>query len=342
MNGVVSVGKVNYILKALIEKGLIKADNFYKAKNKRIYKYLLTQKGLEEKITLTKKFIERNKRKSMKSCRGNWRFMKNKITVQDTEIKIVSNDYISLTDMVKNIENGLVLIEKWLRNKNTIEFLGVWEEIYNTNFNSPEFEGIKNEAGLNRFSLSVKMWINKTNAIGIMAKAGRYGGTYAHKDIAFEFASWISPKFKLYLIKEFQRLKDDEIEKQKLGWDIKRTIVKMNYQIHTDAIKNNLIPPDLAKNKISFIYASEADLLNVALFGVNAKQWSEQNPNLKGNMRDYATAEQLIVMANLESLNAQLIKQNVSFQERLIQLNKVAIEQLKLITKHTNKILEKK
>ncbi|MCK9257837.1 MAG: KilA-N domain-containing protein [Sulfurospirillaceae bacterium] len=267
--------------------------------------------------------------------------MKNKIIVQEQEISIIKEDYISLTDMVKNIENGLVLIEKWLRNKNTIEFLGIWEEIYNTDFNSPEFEGIKNEAGFNRFSLSVKMWINKTNAIGIMAKAGRYGGTYAHKDIAFEFASWISPKFKLYLIKEFQRLKNDEIEKQKLGWDIKRTLVKMNYHIHTDAIKNNLIPQHISKNKIPFIYATEADLLNVALFGLTAKQWSERNPKLEGNMRDYATAEQLVVMANLESLNAQLIKQNIPFEDRLVSLNEVAIEQLQLLLKYETKKLGK-
>lgn len=264
-----------------------------------------------------------------------------KIKVLEQDITIVKDDYISLTDMVKNIENGLVLIEKWLRNKNTIEFLGIWEEIYNADFNSPEFEGIKNEAGYNRFSLSVKMWINKTNAIGIAAKAGRYGGTYAHKDIAFEFASWISPKFKLYLIKEFQRLKNDEIEKQKLGWDIKRTLVKMNYHIHTDAIKNNLIPPNIAKGKIQFIYATEADLLNVALFGLTAKEWCEQNPELEGNMRDYATAEQLVVMANLESLNAQLIKQNIAFQERLITLNEIAIEQLELLLKYETKKLGK-
>lgn len=267
--------------------------------------------------------------------------MKSKLIVLNHEINIIEDDYISLTDMVKNIENGLVLIEKWLRNKNTIEFLGIWEEIYNADFNSPEFEGIKNEAGLNRFSLSVKMWINKTNAIGVIAKAGRYGGTYAHKDIAFEFASWISPKFKLYLIKEFQRLKNDEIEKQKIGWDIKRTLVKMNYHIHTDAIKNNLIPPNIAKNKVPFIYATEADLLNVALFGLTAKQWSEQNPKKEGNMRDYATAEQLVVMANLESLNAQLIKQNISFQERLVQLNQVAIEQLRLLLDYSSQKIGK-
>ena len=265
--------------------------------------------------------------------------MKNKITVEEQEISIIKDDYISLTDMVRNIDNGLVLIEKWLRNKNTIEFIGIWEEIYNTDFNSPEFEGIKNEAGLNRFSLSVKMWIAKTNAIGIVAKAGRYGGTYAHKDIAFEFASWISPKFKLFLIKEFQRLKNEEIEKYKLGWDIKRTIVKMNYHIHTDAIKNNLIPPDIAKNKIIFIYASEADLLNVALFGLTAKEWKECNSKLEGNMRDYATAEQLVVLANLENLNAEYIKQRLSSNDRLEKLNQIAIEQLKLLLNYAKRQL---
>jgi hypothetical protein len=268
--------------------------------------------------------------------------MSQKLIVQEKEINIINDDYISLTDMVKSIENGLVLIEKWLRNKNTIEFLGIWEEIYNSDFNSPEFEGIKNEAGLNRFSLSVKMWINKTNAIGIVAKAGRYGGTYAHKDIAFEFASWISPKFKLYLIKEFQRLKNDEIEKQKLGWDIKRTIVKMNYHIHTDAIKTHLIPKDISKAKTSFIYASEADLLNIALFGMTAKEWNDKNPKLEGNMRDYATAEQLVVLANLENLNADYIKQGLSNEDRVVRLNKIAIEQLKLILHYTSKKLESK
>ncbi|MBL0702645.1 MAG: KilA-N domain-containing protein [Sulfurospirillum sp.] len=267
--------------------------------------------------------------------------MKNKITVHEQDISILKNDYISLTDMVKNIENGLVLIEKWLRNKNTIEFLGIWEEIYNVDFNSTEFEGIKNEAGSNRFSLSVKMWINKTNAMGIVAKAGRYGGTYAHQDIAFEFASWISPKFKLYLIKEFQRLKNDEIEKQKLGWDIKRTLVKMNYHIHTDAIKNNLIPLDIAKNKIPFIYATEADLLNVALFGMTAKEWRDKNPKLAGNIRDYTSVEQLVVLANLESLNAQLIKHEIPYMDRLLELNEVAIEQLRLLLNYENRRLDK-
>src|SRR6056297_3153090 len=191
----------------------------------------------------------------------------NKINVQGSEITIFQSkeqDYISLTDMVKGRDNGLALIEKWLRNKNTIEFLGIWEEVYNPDFNSTEFEGIKNQAGLNRFILSVKQWVSKTNSVGIIAKAGRYGGTYAHKDIAFEFASWVSPQFKIYLIKEFQRLKEEELKL--LGWDIKRKLVKINYRIHTDAIKENLIPKNLTPQQISYVYASEADVLNMALF----------------------------------------------------------------------------
>ena len=256
-----------------------------------------------------------------------------KINVDGSEITIISTkkqDYISLTDMVREIENGLVLIEKWLRNKNTIEFLGIWEEIYNANFNSPEFEGIKNQAGLNRFTLSVKQWIKSTNAIGIIAKAGRYGGTYAHKDIAFEFASWISPKFKIYLIKEFQRLKEEE-EKQ-LGWDIKRNLTKINYLIHTDAIKENLIPKSLKDNEIRFVYASEADVLNMALFGKTAKQWRDENPNEKGNIRDFANVSQLVCLVNLENLNAHFIKENISQDKRLQKLNEVAIEQMKVLT----------
>lgn len=252
-----------------------------------------------------------------------------KIKVLDSDITVVKDDFISLTDMVKNIDNGLVLIEKWLRNKNTIEFLGIWEEIYNDNFNSPEFEGIKNEAGFNRFSLSVKMWIQKTNAKGIVAKAGRYGGTYAHKDIAFEFASWISPKFKLYLIKEFQRLK--ELEQQQLGWDIKRNLTKINYRIHTDAIKENLIPKQLTPKQVSFVYASEADMLNVALFGMRAREWQESNPELKGNMRDYADVNQLVCLSNLESLNAHFITEKISQQERVEKLNTIAITQMNIL-----------
>lgn len=265
--------------------------------------------------------------------------MKNKIIVQEQIITIIEDDYISLTDMVRNIENGLVLIEKWLRNKNTIEFLGIWEEIYNTNFNSPEFEGIKNEAGLNRFSLSVKMWINKTNAIGIVAKAGRYGGTYAHKDIAFEFGMWISAEFKIYLIKEFQRLKEEE--QKQLGWDIRRNLTKLNYKIHTDAIKQNLIPKELTPAQINFVYASEADILNVALFGMTAKEWRESNPRLDGNIRDYADVNQLVCLANMESLNAHFIEEKLSQSVRLQKLNQLAINQMRIL--NTNiKQLERK
>ena len=256
-----------------------------------------------------------------------------KINVEGSEISIIAiddKDYISLTDMVRNIENGLALIEKWLRNKNTIEFLGIWEEMYNPDFNSLEFEGIKNEAGLNRFVLSVKQWVEKTNSIGIVAKAGRYGGTYAHKDIAFEFASWVSPYFKLYLIKEFERLKEEE--QKKLGWDIKRNLAKINYRIHTDAIKNNLIPEKLPKEKINFIYANEADILNMALFGMTAKEWRNENPNLKGNIRDYADISQLVCLSNLENLNAVFINEGMKQSDRLEKLNSVAIEQMKILS----------
>ncbi len=232
--------------------------------------------------------------------------------------------------MVKNIENGLALVEKWLRNKNTIEFLGIWEEMYNPDFNSPEFEGIKNEAGLNRFVLSVKQWTEKTNSRGIMAKAGRYGGTYAHRDIAFEFASWVSPQFKLYLIKEFQRLNDEEYKQ--LGWDIKRNLAKINYRIHTDAIKENLIPPQLTPQQVNQVYASEADVLNVALFGMTAKQWRDANPELKGNIRDYANVSQLVCLSNMENLNAVFIGDGIPQGERLKKLNAIAISQMKLLT----------
>ena len=255
-----------------------------------------------------------------------------KINVQQTEITVIElneKDYISLTDMVKNIENGLALIEKWLRNKNTIEFLGIWEEMYNPNFNSPEFEGIKNEAGLNRFILSVKQWTEKTNSIGIIAKAGRYGGTYAHKDIAFEFASWVSPQFKLYLIKEFDRLKEQE--QAQFGWSVKRELSKLNYHIHTDAIKQNLIPPELTAKQKSFVYAEEADVLNVALFGITAKDWRDANPDLKGNIRDYATINQLICLSNQENLNAVFIQKGMEQSERLTELNKIAIQQMKVL-----------
>lgn len=256
-----------------------------------------------------------------------------KINVEGSEISIIAidnRDYISLTDMVRNVENGVALIEKWLRNKNTIEFLGIWEEMYNANFNSTEFEGIKNEAGFNRFILSVKQWVNKTNSIGIIAKAGRYGGTYAHKDIAFEFASWVSPYFKLYLIKEFERLKEEE--QKQLGWDIKRNLAKINYKIHTDAIKNNIVPEKLSKERINYIYASEADILNVALFGMTAKEWRESNPELKGNMRDYADISQLVCLSNLENLNAVFINEGMDATERIEKLNAIAIEQMRILT----------
>ena len=265
-----------------------------------------------------------------------------KINVQNTEVTVISideRDYISLTDMVRNIENGSALIEKWLRNKNTIEFLGIWEEMYNPNFNSPEFDGIKNEAGLNRFILSVKQWIEKTNAIGIIAKAGRYGGTYAHKDLAFEFASWVSPQFKLYLLREFQRLKEEE--QKLLGWSAKRELAKINYHIHTDAIKQNLIPQELTPAQKSFVYADEADMLNVAMFGKTAKEWREENPDLKGNIRDYATINQLICLSNMENLNAVFINEGLSQSERLEKLNKIAIQQMKVLENVDDKRLLK-
>ena len=259
--------------------------------------------------------------------------MSKKLLIQDQEINIVKDDYISLTDIAKykDDKEANEIIRNWMRNRNTIEFLGIWEQLNNPAFKPIEFDGFRKNAGLNSFTLSPKKWIETTSAIGIISKAGRYGGTYAHKDIAFEFASWVSVEFKLYLIKEFQRLKDDEIEKLQLGWDIKRTIVKMNYAIHTDAIKNNLIPLNISKNKVPFIYASEADLLNLALFGISAKHWKERHPNKKGNMRDYASVEQLVVLANLESLNAEFIKTGIAPQERLIRLNTIAIEQIRLL-----------
>jgi KilA domain-containing protein len=257
-----------------------------------------------------------------------------KIEVEGSEITIITSekqDFISLTDMVRNIDNGSSLIENWLRNKNTIEFLGIWEEIYNPDFNSPEFEGIKNQAGLNRFALSVKQWVTKTNSKGIIAKAGRYGGTYAHKDIAFEFASWISPQFKLYLIKEFQRLKD--YEQKQLGWDIRRNLTKINYRIHTNAIKENLIPVTLNKQQISHIYASEADILNMALFGKTAAQWRVENPDKTGNIRDFANVSQLVCLANLENLNAVFINEALEQEERLTRLNQIAIQQMRILVK---------
>jgi hypothetical protein len=240
--------------------------------------------------------------------------------------------------MVKNIENGLALIENWLRNKNTIEFLSIWEQMYNPDFNSLEFEGIRNMAGLNRFIMSVKQWTERTNSRGIIAKAGRYGGTFAHKDIAFEFASWVSPQFKLYLIREFQRLKDEEAKR--LGWSAKRELAKINYHIHTDAIKEHLIPKELTLKQASIIYADEADVLNVALFGITAREWRDKNPDKKGNIRDYASIK-LICLSNMENINAVLITDEVSQKDRLLKLNKIAIQQMIILSGIDNRKLLK-
>jgi len=256
------------------------------------------------------------------------------IEVQGTSISILSQptgDYISLTDMVRNFDGAGALIEQWLKNKDTVLFLGVWERINNLDFNSLEFEGIRNEAGRNSFFLSAKKWIGLTGAKGLIASAGRYGGTYAHKDIAFEFGSWLSPEFKLYLIKEFQRLKDDENDRLKLGWNLQRTLAKINYRIHTDAIKETLIPPTVSKAQATAIYASEADLLNVALFGQTAKQWRDTHADAEGNLRDHAPLEQLVVLTNLESLNSVLIRQGLALSERLRKLNEIAITQMRTL-----------
>jgi hypothetical protein len=262
-----------------------------------------------------------------------------KLNIKGTEVIIFSkekNDYISLTDIArfKDADRTNYIIQNWMRNRSTIEFIGLWEQIHNPNFKSIEFDAFKNEAGSNSFTLTPKRWIEATNAKGIISKAGRYGGTYAHNDIAFEFASWISAEFKLYLLKEFQRLKQDEFDQQKLEWSVSRILAKVNYRIHTDAIKENLIPKAVTKNKISFVYAGEADLLNIALFGKTAKEWREVNPDLKGNMRDHATLEQLVVLSNLESLNAEFIKLNDPPETRLQKLNKIAIEQLNIMLKN--------
>ena len=257
-----------------------------------------------------------------------------KIEVKGTSITVVSgdlDDYISLTDIAryKDSDHTDDIIRNWLRNRNTLEFLGIWEQLNNPVFNPVEFDGIRMQAGLNSFTLTPKRWIEATRAIGITSKAGRYGGTYAHKDIAFEFASWVSVEFKLYLIKEFQRLK--ETEREQLGWDIRRNLTKINYRIHTDAIKTQLIPPQLTAQQTSLIYASEADLLNMALFGKTAAQWRDENPGNKGNIRDEANAAQLVCLANLETLNAHFIHQGLAQTERLAQLNQTAIVQMKLL-----------
>ena len=253
--------------------------------------------------------------------------------VLDTRINYYNEgneDYISLTDMLKS-KDGEFFISDWLRNRNTIEFLGIWEELHNPNFNYGEFAIIKSQAGLNSYKISVKEWSNKTNAIGIVAKTGRYGGTYAHKDIAFEFGMWISPKFKIYLIKEFERLKQEE--QKELGWNAKRDLAKVNYRIHTDAIKNNLIPKQLTSKQVNLVYAEEADVLNMALFGMTAKEWREKNPNKKGNIRDYASINELICLANLENTNSIFINEGMQQSDRLYKLNQIAISQMKILTK---------
>ena len=252
-------------------------------------------------------------------------------------MKIDDEDYISITDMIKS-KDGNFFVTDWLRNRNTIEFLGIWEELHNPNFNYGEFAIIKSQAGLNSYKLSVKEWVEKTNAIGIISKAGRYGGTYAHKDIAFEFGMWISPKFKLLLIKEFERLKKEE--QSKLGWNAKRELSKINYKIHTNAIKYNLIPNELTKDQINYIYAEEADVLNMALFGQTAKEWRINNPDLDGNIRDYASINELICLSNLENLNSVFINDGLSQSIRLGRLNKIAISQMQILN-NTDTILFK-
>lgn len=264
-----------------------------------------------------------------------------KITVQDTEINVVkvqNEDYLCLTDMIR-AKDGDFFVTDWLRNRNTLEFIGIWEKVYNPMFNYGEFAAIRNQAGLNSFKISVKEFVARTNAICLQAKAGRYGGTYAHKDIAFEFAMWISPEFKIYIVKEFQRLKAEE---QKLiGWTAKRELSKINYRIHTDAIKSHLIPEEVTKEQANIIYAEEADVLNVAMFGMTAKQWREANPELKGNIRDYATINELICLSNMENINAVLINEDIPQGERLVKLNQIAIQQMQVLEASSRRILLK-
>lgn len=267
---------------------------------------------------------------------------KNKtILVSGREITISNRgekDYISLTDIAKyrNRVEPFSVINNWMRSKSTIDFIGLWEKLNNPNFKPIEFERFRNEAGNNYFVLSPQRWIENTNAIGIISKSGRYGGTFAHKDIAFEFASWISAEFKLYLITEFQRLKDEENSRLNLEWNLQRTLAKINYRIHTDAIKENLIPAELSKSQINLVYSSEADLLNVALFGKTAKQWRDENPDADGNIRDFATIEQLVILSNLESINAILIQQDLPQSTRLQQLNTIAITQMTSLMNNSN------
>ena len=263
------------------------------------------------------------------------------IVVQGTSVAILKRedqDLICLTDIakLKNPEHSDDVIRNWLRNRSTVEFLGIWERLNNPDFNPVEFDGIRIQTGLNSFVLTPKQWIEKTGAVGIRSSAGRYGGTYAHKDIAFEFASWVSVEFKLYLIKEFQRLKDEENDRLQLSWNLQRTLSKINYRIHTDAIKETLIPPTITKSQAILVYANEAELLNVALFGQTAKQWRDANPDADGNVRDHAPLEQLVVLTNLESLNSVLIRQGLPQSERLLKLNEIAITQMRSLLTDTN------
>jgi hypothetical protein len=264
-----------------------------------------------------------------------------KITVQNTEVslmKINGEDYICLTDMIR-AKDGEFFVTDWLRNRNTLEYIGIWEKVYNSHFNYGEFAIIRNQAGLNRFKISVKDFVAKTNAISIQSKAGRYGGTYAHKDIAFEFAMWISPEFKIYIVKEFQRLKEQE--QAQIGWTAKRELSKINYRIHTDAIKKHLIPEEVTPAQANIIYANEADVLNVAMFGLTARQWRDINPDMKGNIRDYATVNELICLSNMENLNAVFIDNGISQGERLIKLNQIAIQQMRVLEDDSNRKLLK-
>ena len=255
-----------------------------------------------------------------------------KISVKDTEVSVIkvrNEDYISLTDMLKAKE-GEFFFSNWLRNRNTVEFLGIWERLNNPDFNYVEFDIIKSMAGLNNFRLSAKEWIERTHAVGIISKTGRYGGTFAHKDIAFEFAMWISPEFKVYLIHEFQRLKS--AEESKLGWNARRELAKINYHIHTSAVGRHLIPPKVTADQVRYVYASEADMLNVALFGMTARQWRETNPDLDGNIRDYASINELICLSNMESMNSVLIEEELPQPDRLVRLNEMAIRQMEILS----------
>jgi hypothetical protein len=266
------------------------------------------------------------------------------IEVQGAVVTIVQHDghdFISLTDIAKykNPDHPDDVVRNWLRNRSTVEFLGIWERLNNPDFNPVEFDGIRMQTGINSYVLTPKQWVEKTAAVGIRSSAGRYGGTYAHKDIAFEFASWVSVEFRLYLIKEFQRLKEDESQRLSLAWNLNRELSKINYRIHTDAIKEHLVPPEVTPAQAAITYANEADLLNVAMFGLTAKEWRQANPELDGNMRDHATIEQLLVLANMESLNAEFIHMGLSQGERLMKLNVIAIRQMKTLATNASRLL---